>query len=197
MGCGGSDNGDELREQERARVARIETGKKSIDAAFEGFDDEFYNQRVKEYEDFAVPQLNTQYDRTKKNLMYSLARSGLLNSSTEVEKGGALDTELAQKYRDVVDTGKGQANALRRDVEGQRNNLVAQLQASGDPGSAANLALRTAQAYEQPTSFAPIGNFFEGWTRNYLANETARQYNPNQQQQPMFGWGGTAQRVVQ
>lgn len=194
MGCGGgNDSGEEQRRLEEERQARIETGKKSIDEAFSGFDDNFYDQRVKEYEDYAVPQLTQQYDRTRKNLMYSLARSGLLNSGVEAEKGAALDQNLAQQYRGVVDTGQGQANQLRRDIEGQRSNLVSQLQASADPGGAANLALRTAQAYETPTSFGPIGDYFESWTRNYLANETARQYNPNQQQ---AAWGTPTQRIV-
>lgn len=194
MGCGGNDNGDEQRQLEAERQARVEAGRQKIDEAFAGFDDAFYDQRAQEYADYAVPQLTKQYDRTRKNLTYSLARAGLLNSGTEAAKGGALDEELGQKYREVVDAGQGQANQLRRDIEGQRSNLTAQLQASADPGSAANLAVRTAQAYEKPTSFEPIGNFFETWTRNYLANETARLYNPNQQ--PMFGWGTPTQRVV-
>lgn len=194
MGCGKSDNGAEQRRLEAERLANIEQGKAAIDEAFSGFDDNFYEQRAQEYEDYANPQLYQQYDRTQKNLAYALARAGLGNSSAAAEKSSALDKELAQQQRNMVDTGKAGANELRRTVEGQRSNLISQLEASADPGAAASLATRTAQAYEVPQTFQPIGQFFETWTRNYLANKTAEQYNPNQQ--PQFAWGNTSQRIV-
>lgn len=195
MGCGNSNKaGEEARIQEQERLARVEAGKTKIDEAFAPFDDTFYANRVKDYESFAVPQLSDQYARTQKNLKYSLARAGLLGSGVEADKGAALDKERAQQYRNVVDAGQGQANELRQNIEGQRSNLVSQLQASSDPGSAGALAQRTAASFQTPTSYAPIGNFFEGWTKNYLANQTAQQYNPSTA--PLFSWGGSTQRVV-
>ena len=197
MGCGKApDNGAELRAQDEERQARVAQGNAAIYKNFSGFDDNFYANRVKDYEAFAVPQLTSQYDTTKKNLIYSLARSGLLGSSSQAEKSGDLDKEMAQQYRNVVDTGQNQANDLRKTIEGQRSNLVAQNEAAGDPGSAANLALRTAQAYETPTNFAPIGNFFQNWTQNYLQNQEARQYAPASGGGEMFPWGTTTQRTV-
>lgn len=196
MGCGGSNNaGAEQRALEAERQARIEQGRAAIDKNFEGFDENFYNKRAKDYEQFATPQVASQYDNTEKNLVYSLARSGLTGSSVEASKRGALAKENAQQLRNVADAGQSQANELRRDVEGQRSNLYSQLEASADPGAATNLALRTAQAYERPTSFAPIGNFFKNFTETYLANNEAKMYSPNNST-PMFGWGGQSQRLV-
>lgn len=189
-------NGADLRQQESERLARVAAGNAAIDKNFAGFDDNFYANRVKDYENFAVPQLTDQYDRTKKNLIYSLARTGLLGSSTQAEKGGDLDKEMAQQYRNVVDTGQGQANELRKTVEGQRSNLISQNEAAGDPGSAANLALRTAQAYQTPTSFAPIGNFFSNWLSNHLSNSEAKLYAPSAGGGAMFPWGTSTQRTV-
>lgn len=196
MGCGGGSNnaGAEQRQLEAERQARVEQGRAKIDEQFAGFDDEFYNSRAQDYEAYAVPQVTQQYDNTKRNLKYSLARSGLMGSSVEASKGRALDQENAQQLRNVADAGQSQANESRREIEGQRSNLYSQLEASADPGMASNLALRTAQAYEKPTSFAPIGNFFKNFTETYLANQEARQYNPNTQ--PMFAWGGQSQRMV-
>lgn len=195
MGCGGSNNaGYEQRQLEAERQARIEQGRKAIDESFAGFDDNFYDSRAKDYEAYAVPQVTKQYDNTKKNLTYSLARSGLLGSSTEASKSSELDMENAQQLRNVADAGKSQANELRQAVEGQRSNLYSQLEASADPGAAGSLALRTAQAYQQPTSYAPIGNFFKNFTETYLANNEAKMYSPNAA--PMFSWGGQSQRLV-
>jgi len=74
---------------------------------------------------------------------------------------------------------------------------VNQVQSTGDQNLAAQAATRAAGAYSQPQSFQPIGNFFEGWTKNYLNNQVARAYDPNVA--PLFpSWGGgqSSQRVV-
>jgi hypothetical protein len=195
MGCGQKNNsGYEQRALEAERAAKVTESRAAIDKNFEGFDDEFFDSRAKDYETFAVPQLTSQYDNTKKNLTYSLSRAGLLGSSTQAAKTAALDKENAQQLRNVVDAGKSQANELRQTVEGQRANLYAQAEASADPGAATSLALRTAQAYERPTSFAPIGNFFKSFTETYLANNEAKQYAPTAD--PMYSWGGSTQRLV-
>lgn len=195
MGCGPKNTaGAEQRALEAERQARVETGRKAIDTAFAGYDDDFYNNRAKEFEDFAVPQLGQEYQNTKKNLKYSLARAGLLGSGTEVSKTGALEQENTKQLRNIADTGAAQANDLRRTVEGQRAALYSQNEAAADPGAATNLALRTAQAYERPTTFAPVTNFFKDYATAYLTNQEARQYNPNLGN--MFGWGGQSQRLV-
>lgn len=195
MGCGGSnDAGAEQRQLEAERQTRIEQGRAAIDKNFEGFNAEFYDSRAKDYETYAVPQVVSQYDNVKKNLKYSLARSGLSGSSVAANKGSALDKENAQQLRNVADAGQSQANELRQTVEGQRSNLYNALEASADPGAATNLALRTAQAYAKPTSFAPLGNFFKSFTETYLANNEAKQYAPTAD--PMYSWGGQSQRLV-
>lgn len=198
MGYGGGGGaGKEQRRLEAERKAAIQRGMENIDARFAGFDDNFYNRRAQDYENYAAPQVGQQFTRTGNSLTYSLARAGLRNSSVAGQKRAALDIENAQQLRNVADTGRAQANDLRQEVENQRSNLVSQLNASADPGQAGAAALRTAQAYQQPTSFTPIGNVFEDWTRNYLANQTARAYDPGVQ--PLFSWGsgsGGSSRIV-
>lgn len=193
--CGGGNNAAaEQRALEEQRVKNIAEGNAAIEKQFSGFDDNFYDSRAKDYEDYAKPKLEKEFGNTKRNLMYSLARSGLMGGSVDAEKNANLADERQQQLRNVADAGQSQANELRQTVEGQRSNLTAQLEASADPGAASNLALRTAQAYTKPTSYAPIGNFFKEWTGNFIANNEARQYDPNVA--PLFGWGGETQRMV-
>ena len=193
--CGGGNNAAaEQRALEEQRVKNIAEGNAAIEKQFSGFDDNFYDSRAADYESFAKPKLEKEFGNTKRNLMYSLARSGLMGGSVDAEKNANLADERQQQLRNVADAGQSQANELRQTVEGQRSNLTAQLEASADPGAASNLALRTAQAYAKPTSYAPIGNFFKEWTGNFIANNEARQYDPNVA--PLFGWGGETQRMV-
>jgi hypothetical protein len=196
MGMCGNNNkaAEQQRALEETRLKNIAIGNEAIDKEFAGFDDNFYDSRAKDYEAYAKPKLEKEFGNTKRNLVYSLARSGLMGGSVDAEKNANLEDERRQQLRNVSDAGQAQANELRQTVEGQRSNLTAQLQASADPGAAANLALRTAQAYQKPTSYAPIGNFFKEWTGNFIANNEARQYDPNVA--PLFGWGGETQRMV-
>lgn len=165
-----------------------------------GFDDSFYAQREKDYLGYTLPNFERQQNAADKGLTYSLARSGLLSSSAGNQKRTDFEIYGGQKRREIADAAAGSANDLRRTVEGQRSQLVSQLQASGDPDSTAQLAMASAKAYRAPTSFQPIGNFFEDWTRNYAANQQARAYDPNVQ--PLFnfagaGGGGSSSRIIQ
>lgn len=188
MYSGGDRNSGDYRAAEVAREQKIRDALKQIDQNFSGFDDQFYQQRENDYAAFAAPQLAREHDLTQNNLTYSLARRGLLHSGTAVSQNAALATETAQQERNMADAGRAQAAGLRTSIEGQRSNLYAQAQASADPGAAYAQSLRTAQNFQQPLSFQPIGNFFQNWTQNYLSNQTARQYDP--QIQPLFSWGG-------
>lgn len=197
MGYGGGDGGAAAQRQlEMERQSRIAKGMEAIDENFSQFNPDFYNRRAAEYEAYQLPELSRQATTTRNSLTYSLARAGLGRSGVAADKSASLDREVATQQRAVADAGMASANKLRQDVEGQRTALVNQVQASADPNLAAQAATRTAAAYSVPQSFQPIGNFFEGWSRNYLANQTARAYDPNVPN--LFSsWGsGSSSRVV-
>lgn len=193
-GSGGS--GDDLRALESQKQNAIARGRRAIDENFAGFNPEFYDRRQQEYIDAQLPELTRQATVTRNSLAYDLARSGLGKSGVAVDKNSSLDREIGQQQRNVATAAAESANNLRKDVEGQRANLVAQLQVSGDPASAAQAATRTAAAYDTPLSVQPVGNFFGGWTSTMLANKIAREYDPNVP--AMFDWGasGGGARVV-
>lgn len=196
-GGGGDGGAAQQRQLEVERQKKVARGMQAIDEQFSQFNDDFYNRRAGEFEAYHLPELNRQATTTRNNLAYSLARSGLGKSGVATERGASLDREIATQGRAIADAGLASANKLRQDVEGQRTALVNQVQASADPNLAAQAATRTASAYYQPQSFQPIGNFFEGWTRNYLANQVARAYDPNVPNLfSSWGSGNNSQRVV-
>lgn len=196
--CGGGDGGAaQAQKDEKARQDRIKQGTAAIDKAFGGFDQNFYDQRAKDYFGAAMPTLTEEHNRTRNSLGYALAERGLLNSSVRNQRENSLAAELDKQKRIVGDTGLGQANDLRSKIENSRNEIYSQLLASADPAQATAAALRQSSALAQPSPVGTLGNFFNDWSNIYLANNAARASDPSIQ--PMFTWGGgnkSSSRIV-
>lgn len=181
MACGGGGNNAALaRMDEEARQGRIQEGLGKINTTFGQFNDGFYNQRAQEYQNYAMPQLYQQMQQANKQGFYGLANRGLQVSGAANQFGSALTREANTQKQGIVDAGIGQAQQLRKDVEGQRSQLISQLQASADPTTAGQQALTAASAYSLPSAFTPIGNLFGNFASLYANNQIGKAYNPNQ-----------------
>lgn len=195
----GGDVGNDARQQEAARQARIDKGMTQVNQTFNGFDDGFYKDRENAYLNTAMPDFTAQAAKTRKSLSFALSRAGLLNSGSAVDRNAALDREVAKQQRGVEDQALGQTNELRSEVERQRGNVVSELEASADPAVAANLANAQAASLRAPTPMQPLGNLFANFSNTYLANQAASAYNPNVQPLWNFGGGGgsnSSERIV-
>lgn len=149
----------------------------SIDKAFSGFGNVFFNTRKQDYINYALPIAQRQYDTTRKSLAYSLARNGLSNSSAAVNEGQALDDTRNQKVSDIVNEGQNQANQLRTGVSSQKSNVTNQLISSADPSMARESALTATAGLNAPSAFQPIGSLFADFGQTYLNNAQARSYS--------------------
>ena len=67
----------EARRQEEARQERIKQGAATIDNAFRGYDDDFFQDRYNSYVDFATPQREENTRRAAQDLAAALARQGI------------------------------------------------------------------------------------------------------------------------
>lgn len=179
-GGGGGDGGAaQARADEAARQARIKEGVSSIDKNFAGFDQGFYANRAKAYTNFANPQLADQYARTQQNLTYNLARQGLTASSEAARNAGELQRQYNDSRAMIAAKGMDAANDARQQVEQNRSELISQLNATGDPATAANSALNRASMLAQQQSFSPLGQLFSN-TTGLLGNAaTAGYYDRN------------------
>lgn len=178
FGGGGGDGGAaQARADEAARQARIKAGVAGIDKQFGQFDDGFYKGRQNAYSAFAAPQLNDQYKQNKDQLAYSLARSGLTNSSEGIRQGGVVQRDYALGQQQIADQGITEAQKARQAVEDNRNSLINQLQATADPTLAANSALREAGVLAMKPGFSPIGNLFQNTTAMLGAAQQAGAYS--------------------
>jgi hypothetical protein len=189
--CGGNnDAGWQARQLENERVGRIAQGQIQIDKTFGRFDDKFYNQRQQDYTNFAMPQLYGQFAQANKQGKYGLASRGLSGSGAADAFGSQLGKEMDTQKQGIVDVGIGQAQQLRKDVEGQRSGLLSQLTASGDSTQAAQQALATAGTYSLPSAYAPIGNLLSTFTSLYANNQLNKAYSP-QQYSTNYGLSGS------
>lgn len=134
---------------------------------FEGFQPDFFNQRAQDYVNYALPQLANQYQSTKASLGYGLANRGLTESGAARSQMSELERETGQAKQQLADTGQNQANALKTQVEGARNDAINKLYQTGDPAQASASAISTAAGFKVPSTFGPITNMFSNLLSQY------------------------------
>lgn len=139
-----------------------------------GFDDNFYNARKQAYLDYADPQLEDQYGDANKQLTFSLARGGLLDSSVRGEKLGDLQQLYDTQKQAVADKALSYETSAKNSVEDARSNLISTLNATGDADGAAKAALARSSALTQPDAYSPLGQLFTDFT-NGLGIQAAQE----------------------
>lgn len=160
----GPDYGAMARADEEARQARIKEGMGKIDSTFKQFGPDFYDRRKQAVMDSTMPQLNDQFQKTKEQLQFNLARSGLTDSSVRSANEAEAQRQMDVGKAAVAGQAQDYANQARQQVEQNRAELVGQLNATGDAQAAAQGALsRSAIAMAQP-SVSPLGLMFQNTT---------------------------------
>jgi len=144
--------------------------------SFEGFQDPFYEKRAQDYVNFALPQLSQQYQQSRNAMLFGLANRGLGQSSVANQASSNLERQVGQGKQEIADTGLAQANQLRKDVEGARQQAIGQLYQSADPAQALQGAVRSAMGFQAPSTFAPIANMFTGLAQQYATNQILNNY---------------------
>jgi hypothetical protein len=146
-----------VRAAEQARQNNIAQGTQEISSIFGQFNDDFYNARAKSFTDYAMPQLDTQYQDAMRSLTASLARSGNLNSSLRGETMAKAQREYDAQKLSLADRGMQYANDARSAIERARSDLFATNASLADPGSIRTLAQQRAQAASAQSGFSPLG----------------------------------------
>ena len=135
----------EMRRQEEERQARIAEGRKTIEDAFAGYNDAFFNQRAQDYINFATPQREEFVKNAAFDLSNSLARAGILDSSIALDKQRDLTEADAAMGREIASKGKQFENMARNQITNAKQSLLEQNAALADPAIAATLS-KTAAA---------------------------------------------------
>ena len=126
-----------------------------------GFDDAFYNNYRQKVLDYYQPDEQRQYDAAQRDLKYSLARAGTLQSSTAADKQGELAYNDALQKANIVANANTQEGNLKSQIQSNKQALINQLYTTEDPTLTANLAESSAQASQlQDPQLTPAAALF-------------------------------------
>lgn len=126
-----------------------------------GFDDAFFNDYKQKVLDYYQPDEQRQYDSAQRDLKYSLARAGTLQSSTAADKQGELAYSDALQKANIVANANSQEGQLKSQIQSNKQALINQLYSTEDPTLTANLAESSAQATRlQDPTLTPAAALF-------------------------------------
>lgn len=163
-------------EAERAiKEGRLMAGNPTTQQVQGQFNDNFFNSIADNYTNFALPQLQEQHTKAGDELIYDLARTGNLDSSTRATKGAELQKAYDLNKQSIADKALSLKNDTKNAVEDARFNIISQLNATGDADGAANAAMTRASALSQPSmDFSPLTGLFADFTSG-LGNAYAQE----------------------
>ena len=178
MGCGSSSNpAAGVQAQQQQQQANTNQAVSSINSAFSGFTPQFYQGVQDAYTNYAMPQLQQQYQTANNQLGYKLAGQGLLNSSAAQQGTNALSGAMQTNQNQLANAAVGQANQMKQTVGQEQSNLIGQAQTATDPAALGTQALALASSTTAPSTFAPVGQLFSQFGQQYLANQNSNMYN--------------------
>ena len=109
-------------------------------------------------------------------MLFGLENRGLGGSSVQGQASSNLEREAGRARQTIADTGLEQANQLRRDIEGSRQQAISQLYQSADPAQALQGAVRSAIGFQAPSTFAPATNMFTNLAQQYATRQLLNNY---------------------
>lgn len=167
------DNSAKIAQQQEAeRQGKIKQGQTSIDEAFSGFDDPFYQGYQTQYLDYYNPQLDDQYKDAVKRLTLQLAQTGNLTGSVGAKQLADLQKNYDTQKLAITNQSQSALNQLRGNIDQRKSQLYADNRAAADPGSAASAAASAAQYLQPGAPTSPLSNVFGDFFAN-LGNVAA------------------------
>jgi hypothetical protein len=177
MGCGSSSTGNAVAQQEAQQKAITEQSVGAINNAFSGFTPAFYQQAATNYNNWALPQLQTQYQTANNQLGYKMADQGIMNGTAKNTAQNALSASMSQNQSNIANAAVDQENSLKSTVGTEKANLMSQAQTASDPAAMASSAAAMASTTTAPSSFASLGSMFSSFGNQYLASQSANANN--------------------
>jgi hypothetical protein len=193
FGGGGGDSGEQRAAEARRENAIADAQGNIMNTFGAQFTPDFYTQRRQAYLDYAKPQLNDQYADARKQLIFSLDRSGNLASTARTTKEAELAKLYDQNNRSISDQALGYENDARNNVTNAESNLLGGIAQSGNVGASINAANNQAAALSRPDVYQPLGQLFGGFTSALRTQagleQLAAAAGPNSGFRPAFNTG--------
>ena len=172
---GGSNDGGAAK-QEAQRQSQVTASENEINQNFAGFTPDFYKQAATDYTNAVTPGMLRDYQGTKNNLTYALARAGIGNSGAATQRNASLNTQLGTNETQIANNAQQQSNNLESNVNTQKGQLIEQAVAGTDPSAINEQAVGAVSQLRAPSAIQPLGNLFSDWSNTYLAGQAANAY---------------------
>jgi len=149
---------ERIRQAEERRQQNIAQGATDIASVFGQFNDDFYNKRSGDYLNYALPQLDREYETEQRQLIAQLARSGNLNSSLRGDLSGKLLNDYNTRKTSLQDTANKYAADARAQVESARGELLQSNSQLADPGTIRTMAQARATGVAIDPQYQSLGD---------------------------------------
>jgi hypothetical protein len=193
FGSGGGDDGQARAAEARRENAIADSQGNIMNVFGANFTPDFYDKRRQAYLSYAKPQLNDQYADARKQLVYSLDRSGNLASTARTTQEAQLAKLYDQNNRTISDQALGYENDARNNVANAESGLLSGVAQTGNVGSSIAAANNQAAALSQPDVYQPMGQLFGGFTSALQTQagleQLAAAAGPNNPFKPAFNTG--------
>jgi hypothetical protein len=161
---GGGDDGQKRAAEARRENAIADAQGEIMNRFGQNFTEDFFGGRKQAYLDYAKPQLEDQFADARKQLVYALDRSGMLNSTARTQKEAELAKLYGQNSRTISDAALGYENNARNNVASAESDLLNGVAQSGNVSGAINAANNRAASLSQPDTYSPLGQLFGAFT---------------------------------
>jgi hypothetical protein len=117
------------------RAQLLGEGTQKINDAFSSFGDDYFNKYASDYMAKVQDQVGLQKREAQKQLAFGLARQGISDSQASANQQGLLAETEGRTLADESANAQNQANVLRSNVAGAKQNLLGQVTNAESIGS--------------------------------------------------------------
>jgi hypothetical protein len=148
--------------QASQRQDQILKGQSAIDTAFQPYDDNFYANYGKTYENYFDPQIDNQFLKAQQQQTYDLARRGVTDSTPAITAADKLNQAYGQQRQQVGSDAINAVNTLKNNVQSQKNSLYSLNTSAADPTLAASHAADAVGTLPTLPKYSVLGDLFGG-----------------------------------
>jgi hypothetical protein len=187
------DNSAEImRQQEAARQARIMQGRETIGKNFGQFDDSFFGGLADAYKEFYNPQLQTNYERARRDLALRMPTTG----SAYTQKIAEMEKDFLAEQARISGAAESTAAQRRADISQSRSALEQQLEAGAGVDTIGSSAAAQASQAALPMQFSPLADIFQKYAGNVAMATQAENMGYNPMRPLSFGSSGSSVRTI-
>lgn len=170
---------------ENTRQANVTQGKTSIDKAFSGFDQPYYDKYKSSYEGAYNPEIDRQYGDAVDHITSSMGGRGILGGTySNWLNGDAVRTRDNAKAT-VGSDAENAASTLQSNTNQRKNELYNLNTTANDPQGIAAQATASATSIPAPLPTTSLGSVFGS-----MLQPVASFQNANMNSVPNYGYGG-------